>query len=298
MERKDTLSKIIFLIRELEYTRERIKSAGPHALDIEIALLNQQVVNLFNQIQQYNRLGWEKNDRNNEGKEPIKIPIQSAGKSEENLINVTPAMPKPEVKNIIKVVEKQLDMDESVTPSKKISEPEEKDSILDVSQPEPTANEKNNLLSKAETLQNFEIRDKEKEPSKDDIASVYAKARERILHNNDQSKVVNKVSSPSPKPPVIESQEPPKIGLRDKIKLTPIQDLRTAISINQRITFTNQLFHGDDKEFRRVISNLNNLSNFAEAKMFLQSEIAKTHHWDLESPIVEEFMELAYRKFL
>lgn len=89
-----------------------------------------------------------------------------------------------------------------------------------------------------------------------------------------------------------------KKNLADKLKLSPISDLRTAININQRVAFINQLFKGDDKEFKNVVSTVNGFKNFSEAKFFIQSEVSPRFSWNDEDAAVQEFMELVYRKFL
>ena len=94
------------------------------------------------------------------------------------------------------------------------------------------------------------------------------------------------------------AQNDVKKTLADKMKLGPISDLKSAIALNQKIAFTNALFGGDDKEFKKALAFLNNCTNFSEAKFYLQSDVAKRHGWDDNNPLVEEFTELVYRKFI
>ncbi|MDQ3072634.1 MAG: hypothetical protein M3Q97_05170 [Bacteroidota bacterium] len=94
------------------------------------------------------------------------------------------------------------------------------------------------------------------------------------------------------------AQQHVKKNLADKLKLSPISDLRTAIGINQRIAIINNLFGGNDKEYKKSMQFINNCKNFSEAKYYLQTDIATVYSWNEESPLVQDFMELVYRKFL
>lgn len=130
--------------------------------------------------------------------------------------------------------------------------------------------------------------------------------REEVPHTpepvkTDTPTLADKLAAHQPATPTLNERlgtQHVKRNLADKLKLSPIADLRTAISINQRVAFIKQLFGGDEKEFKRVINFVNSSRNYSEAKMFLQTEVIPSRNWSDENPLVEDFMELVYRKFL
>jgi hypothetical protein len=136
------------------------------------------------------------------------------------------------------------------------------------------------------------------EPTKPNVSQLYAQARERAAGTTGTEKSLNEKLATQQTSLNDKFQSNVKKNLADKLKLSPISDLRTAININQRVAFINQLFKGDDKEFKNVVSTVNGFKNFSEAKFFVQSEVAPRYSWNEEDPAVQEFMELVYRKFL
>ncbi len=87
-------------------------------------------------------------------------------------------------------------------------------------------------------------------------------------------------------------------NLADKLKLSPIHDLRVGITLNQKIAFIRDLFKGDEGEYRKVIMAINGMKNYAEAKYYLEHDVAQTHGWNMANPLAEELSEVVYRRFL
>ncbi|MEX0966570.1 MAG: hypothetical protein WD077_04995 [Bacteroidia bacterium] len=87
-------------------------------------------------------------------------------------------------------------------------------------------------------------------------------------------------------------------GMADKFKLTPIADLKSAISLNKKIAFINDLFKGNQKEYRKTIDFLNKSGNYSEARFYLQSELKPKYDWKDSDPLYLELQELVQRKFL
>ncbi len=86
--------------------------------------------------------------------------------------------------------------------------------------------------------------------------------------------------------------------LSDKLKQTPISDLKSAIPVNQKIAFVENLFNGDQKVYKKTIDFIDKCKNYSEAKMYIQSKIKDKYDWTDEDEYVQEFMNYVYRKFL
>jgi hypothetical protein len=74
---------------------------------------------------------------------------------------------------------------------------------------------------------------------------------------------------------------------------TPVRDIRSAISLNDRILFINWLFNEDPMAFQETLTSLNSMTSFDEAVNFV---VARHPEWDLESDTVYRFMMALRRR--
>ncbi|MBL4652261.1 MAG: hypothetical protein JKY53_05265 [Flavobacteriales bacterium] len=82
-------------------------------------------------------------------------------------------------------------------------------------------------------------------------------------------------------------------GIIEKLQQTPISDIKSAIGINDKFLFINELFNGDSKKFGATIDLLNQCSSMEEAQQNL-GQFA----WDGESETTQSFIKLVSRKYL
>lgn len=74
---------------------------------------------------------------------------------------------------------------------------------------------------------------------------------------------------------------------------SPVKDIRSAISLNDRILFINYLFGEDPMAFQEMLTQLNAMSSFNDA---VNAVIAAHPEWDLESDTVYRFMMALRRR--
>jgi hypothetical protein len=79
-------------------------------------------------------------------------------------------------------------------------------------------------------------------------------------------------------------------------KRPPIANLKSAISINQRLQFINNLFKGNAELMNQSIDELNNLTSLDEASIKL-SELTIKMGWDKEYELYLGFKELVERRY-
>ncbi|MBI2269368.1 MAG: hypothetical protein HYU69_03325 [Bacteroidetes bacterium] len=96
----------------------------------------------------------------------------------------------------------------------------------------------------------------------------------------------------SPKPVMQVAQKAEKIT--DK-KVDAIADIHTAIGINEKFQFINELFEGITNEYTAAVNQLNNYTSFTEAESFLNS-IKEIYKWKDDDLVVEKFMNIVKRK--
>ena len=94
------------------------------------------------------------------------------------------------------------------------------------------------------------------------------------------------------KPAVIDSMTD-KQAWRSDMPGSPVKDIRSAISLNDRILFINILFGQDPMAFQEALTKINQMSSLDEAVEYVAAECPQ---WDLESETVYRFMMAVRRK--
>ena len=85
--------------------------------------------------------------------------------------------------------------------------------------------------------------------------------------------------------------------VKDHLVLEPIKDLRSAIGINDKFQFIQELFSGDEKSFEVGIKTINAFKIFPEAQFYIKRELREKNNWDEESNVVKQFDQLIKRRF-
>ena len=88
-----------------------------------------------------------------------------------------------------------------------------------------------------------------------------------------------------------------KTELVERLKETPVKDLRKAIGINDRFHFINELFRGDENMYERCIKTINNFNIYAEAEYWITRELKVKLGWNNNSETVQHFDQLVKRRF-
>jgi hypothetical protein len=85
----------------------------------------------------------------------------------------------------------------------------------------------------------------------------------------------------------------PKKDVSSKMQSKPIQDIASAISLNDKFIFIRELFKGDKEQYFETIQLLNNFDTYENAIGFLNENF----DWEAEDPNFERLKELVKRKF-
>lgn len=87
--------------------------------------------------------------------------------------------------------------------------------------------------------------------------------------------------------------------LSDRLGNLPLKDLTKAMGINERLFTIKELFGGNQDRFKTVMSDINKLSGYDEAKDYLISGVATELEWDSEVNFkkADKFVKLVQRRF-
>ncbi|MEQ8908332.1 MAG: hypothetical protein RIC95_04010 [Vicingaceae bacterium] len=86
-------------------------------------------------------------------------------------------------------------------------------------------------------------------------------------------------------------------SLSEQLKKQPIADLLTAIGLNERYLYANELFGGDIEDFRNVIRTLNEFNNGEEASRYFEEELCVSYGWSSENELVSALQKLVERRY-
>jgi hypothetical protein len=86
-------------------------------------------------------------------------------------------------------------------------------------------------------------------------------------------------------------------SLSDQLKKQPVTDLFTAIGLNERYLYANELFGGDIEEFRKVVRVLNDQDDWDRARQYFDQELRSSYGWDEENKLAEALYLLVERRF-
>ncbi len=79
--------------------------------------------------------------------------------------------------------------------------------------------------------------------------------------------------------------------------LLPITDLKSAITLNDKLLFVKDLFNGYSLAYSEAIEILNRFNGLDEADTFLKKNYATKNNWDNKPQTVEKFYELLKRRY-
>lgn len=76
-----------------------------------------------------------------------------------------------------------------------------------------------------------------------------------------------------------------------------VESLRSAISINQRFSFINELFNGENMEYHSAIEHLDAQPTAEAARRYITEDLAQRYQWVRKDEHVNKLLRLVDRKF-
>jgi hypothetical protein len=126
---------------------------------------------------------------------------------------------------------------------------------------------------------------------------------EPVIDNNPK---VQEVQSPQPAP---EDNKPLSLNQRMAAKLKegatataqtsepPIQDIKVAINLNDKMLFIKDLFNGYPLSYSEAIEIVNRFKNFEEADRFLKTNYVTKNNWEAKRTTADKFYALLRRRY-
>jgi len=85
-------------------------------------------------------------------------------------------------------------------------------------------------------------------------------------------------------------------SIAEKMENKAINEIKSAISINQRFSYTKNLFGDNAEVFNYSLQRIEESNSLAEANEIID-ELRQEFKWEAEDETVEDFLELVKRRF-
>ena len=125
-----------------------------------------------------------------------------------------------------------------------------------------------------------------------EVTDVEAVAEVPVGEDLPEGEILIDAAAAALKPAVIDTMTN-KEAWRTDIPGSAVKDIRSAISLNDRILFINSLFDEDPMLFQAVLTRINSMSSLDEAVGYIKEERPS---WDMESDEVYRFMMAVRRR--
>lgn len=119
--------------------------------------------------------------------------------------------------------------------------------------------------------------------------------KEKAVDEEDEEKA-EETDSVDPENPVV-SSIPEDNSLAARLQRRPISDIKSAVTLNDRIMMIHDLFRGSEERYNKTIDVLNEFPTVGGAIVYL-SELRVELQWDVESEAYTKLQELVERRFL
>ncbi len=113
------------------------------------------------------------------------------------------------------------------------------------------------------------------------------------LFSENAVSIPKEKETPPPPPSPVKKESPKKKkpsegSVAEKLQHNKITDLKSAIGINERFQFINELFDGNMKEYTVALDQINNFSSLDEAESYM-ANLREVYKWNSEGLIAENF---------
>lgn len=89
----------------------------------------------------------------------------------------------------------------------------------------------------------------------------------------------------------------PETGLSEKLGGSPVGDLHTAIGINDKFRFIQELFDGDQLRYEHFVAAVNSSRGLGEAEQYMERELKGKHGLKEDSDVFGDFYALVKKRF-
>ncbi len=274
MKQKEVFNKIGGIIKELNDQYQYLQADSDNLHDLELELFVANTHFLADHAEVLRKI----NKQNTPAEKPVeekpaeeKITEHKAPSHEEVFFEPVIRQPEPEPE----IIKHELEIDESWEDEEPINdiEPEEEEAITSEEQFENELPQEEEIVAEAPTVEVPEPIVSPAEPigapPVDEVDEVYT--------------INQKISA--------------QMGNNSEPVLQPISDLKSAITLNEKLLFVKDLFNGYSLAYSEAIEILNRFKGLEEAETFLKKNYMTKNNWEAKPDTMNRFFELLKRRY-
>lgn len=137
---------------------------------------------------------------------------------------------------------------------------------------------------------------KEEESTKEEVEAKESTLLDETL-NEELVEKIERETELSSAPDINEALSEKDDSLSNQLQKQPISDLLTAIGLNERYLYSNELFNGDMEEFKNAITMLNEFKTGDEARAFFENGLRASYEWADDNVLAQALFNLVERRF-
>ena len=135
-------------------------------------------------------------------------------------------------------------------------------------------------------IEEEEVEDPASVPDESD-GEIVSDQPENVSEDHDESSTINEAIAPP--------ADNTSIG--DKLEKDVVNDLQSAIGLNERFLFINELFDGDGAAYQTAFDQLNSFADLPEALNYIRTELSDKYTWDQEQESTISFYSLIEKRY-
>lgn len=311
MKQQEVFKKIGGIIREINEQYEYLQNNAGALNDLELELLLANAHFLADHIEVLRKL-----NRQAENTAPVRgTPVSDPEPVPQPVIPITqdePVVPTPEPRYFEPEVQRVIRHEpiiEEPAPTIEFEVPA-KTAITEVTEPADALPFEPETIRHELTMEDIG-EDWDEEPEEDEAEETYNKLNdimpEPVIAPVAEPEPVKKEVEPQPQIDVEEqiitlnqkmSAQMATSRMSDHLGAQSVTDLKSAISLNDKLLYIKDLFNGYSLAYSEAIDILNRFKTFEEAEKFLQSSYAVKNNWADKQTTVDKFYELLKRRYV
>lgn len=130
-----------------------------------------------------------------------------------------------------------------------------------------------------------------------EVTAAPAPAAPRPAMYRDEDEEEAEISNANVRPTLNDNFRKASASVADAHSNRKIDSLKNSISINQRFSFINELFDGDNLTYYQTIQTLDNFTDAPSATQYVTSTLANKYDWSKKQEHVNKLLRLIERKF-
>ena len=163
---------------------------------------------------------------------------------------------------------------------------------------EEEENEEELIIEEEEEDEVSDTEEEEKDPITDSLSDTAVDSKKEVSEKEEDSGIrayrIIRENIPTLGDMLEQSEDK---SLAARLQRKPVSDLITAIGINDKFLFLNELFGGSMEKYNKSIRSLNSFSTLLGAKTYM-SELQIEFQWDCTSEAYKKLNDLVERRFI